>query len=256
MMFDWLDTPTDIAAAIVTVTSAAGLVGTGIAKTIGRKWGAYRRLRRLAAHIHVDRFTSVLGSPMSSKPWKNNGEPTDWSERIWVDRRYYVQALSDSGGTVMAFSVTSRSTKFRPKVPFPNDGRYTDPPDPQVKAKLHTTRFAEVASPPIRIRADLRANRLGYVEMYYFGNPGNYQSVALSVSDAALAIGEGFPVEEVTGLATPQDVVLTTEQVPKFRTGDAPNTYTVSAPHQPLDDFETLSGAFGADANDVRVFAS
>lgn len=120
-------------------------------------------------------------------------------ERVWVDPAYYfVQAFTDADERVVMFSVTSKSPRFRPEVPFPNDGRYTaDPPGHRGGATLHHTRFSGTGGSPTRIVADLAARRYGYVEVYWFGNPANYQAVALSVSDAAPSVGGGAPFDEI-----------------------------------------------------------
>lgn len=43
-----------------------------------------------------------------------------YAERIFVDRDYFVQTITDHDETVLAFSVTSRSTRFKPRLQLVN----------------------------------------------------------------------------------------------------------------------------------------
>lgn len=251
-MSGWLQGVLLLAGAIVTVNSAIGVITAVTGRTVGRRWRAYGKLRLLAAHVDVEFFVSVLGPPVLKR------RREDVTERVWVDPAYYfVQAFADADDRVVLFSVTSNSLRFRPKVPFPNGGRYTaHPPGHRVGATLHRTKFAGTGGSPTRIVADLAARRHGYVEVYWFGNPANYQAVALSVSDAGPSVGDGAPFDEINERrSNPAGVEFTEDELPRFRNEKAPNTYTITAPHVMLDDYPPIASVFGADADDVRVLS-
>lgn len=123
-------------------------------------------------------------------------------------------------------------------------------------AALQATRFSAIRAAPTRIVADLGARRHGYVEIFWFGNPANYQAVALSVSDGAPSVGPGVPVDEIHARQSgPSAIEFATEELQRFRADEAPNTYTVTAPNVSLERFPPIASVFGADADDVRVFS-
>lgn len=125
------------------------------------------------------------------KPVKRSME---FRESVWIDRDFYVHALTDKDQTVHAYSVTIRSKRFRPtfRPPggtaapanwlwrlFGKEYRY----EPHPPVKLGRTHFAELG------RAEQAAGWLGahnwhYFEPYYLGNPGLYQYFVYSINDA------------------------------------------------------------------------
>ncbi len=248
-MAGWLQVALVVAGGIVTIDSAIRIVSTIGAKTVGRRRSALARLRRLATHVHVDYFNAVLGPPIFTRADDPNNV-----EQVWVDPYYFVQAFSNADGQVSIYSVTSRSPKFRPDVPFPNEGNYWGKASatPDVQAKLHVSTLASVGHTPVRIISDTGSRRAWYTEVYYFGNPSNYQSVALSVSDAAPSIGAWHCKARLDiEPATHKDYSSPT--LTEFRREAIPNTYTISGPLVHLEQSEALN-VFGADADDVRVF--
>ncbi len=195
-------------------------------RTVGRRADRYARLKRLGTGAHLTFFEAVLGEPPAISRTVINANyleyvssadldydamrPGETQTRlvskpfgvaIFIDRDYYVQAITDTDGTVVAFSVTTRSRRFRPDyVPHHEPGpierwrhkrswgtRYR----PLVKVTLGKTTFADLdpddpdafAGP--RLRLKLGAHNFAYSEITYMGNPGFYQSFAWTSSDAS-----------------------------------------------------------------------
>jgi hypothetical protein len=112
-------------------------------RTLGRRSDRYARLARLGTGAHLSFFVAVLGEPpaMSSTVVKDDfveyirpGDP-DWDDdalggqerrvrrtfliSTFIDHDYYVQTISDDDNTVLAFSVTTRSSRFQPVLQIP-----------------------------------------------------------------------------------------------------------------------------------------
>jgi hypothetical protein len=101
--------------------------------------------------------------------------PVEW---IWVDDLYFVQAVSDSSGKVIRWSVTSRSKKFRPEFRSPSGS---------LVVRLHRTTLADLPLDSLqRINLCLAAHHYWYFDSYYFGNPDNYQTFHVGMSMAAV----------------------------------------------------------------------
>jgi hypothetical protein len=107
-------------------------------ETFGRRSDRYGRIARLGTGAHPSFFTAVLGEPpaMSSSVVKDDyielispddpefhPENSSMQQRYvtrpflastFIDRDYYIQTICNDDDTVLAFSVTTRSTRFRP----------------------------------------------------------------------------------------------------------------------------------------------
>jgi hypothetical protein len=206
----------------LTLVNVAGIVG-GIAafvglwryvagvfrRTVGRRRDAYRRLARLGTGAQLAFFTSVLGEPPAIRQTITREEdvPQEFGsgkvdvryvESFYVDRDYFVQTITNEDQTVEAFSVTSRSRRFRPTMWLPVRVRLRDrlfrrlPRGwrPLMIVKLGRTRFVDAAPDwtPSSVRAWVGARAWRYTEAYYFGNPGNYQTYVLVHSNAGAGV--------------------------------------------------------------------
>lgn len=115
-----------IFAAILGAIAVAGLLRGLWRKTLGRRRDRYARLRRLGTNAQLAYFTSVLGEPPAMRRtfeseisrfdeygrWVPDSKT--FIEVVYIDRDFYVQALTDVDETVHAYSVTTRSKHFRP----------------------------------------------------------------------------------------------------------------------------------------------
>jgi len=214
----------DVGLAAALLGSFAGLLAIGGVtrawwrRTLGRRADRYARLARLGTGAHLSFFAAVLGEPPAMRnstikddyvDWVSSEDP-DFDPSIenqtrlvarrfevstFIDRDYYVQAITDDDETVLAFSVTTRSPRFQPvyQVHRPPGlierwrwrKRFGAPFRPLVKLKLGRTTFADLdprdpeqfAGPHFLI--SMGAHNHAYSEMTYKGNPGNYQSVCM-----------------------------------------------------------------------------
>jgi len=268
------------AAALLVVGAS---VRSGYRKTLGRRRERYRRLARLGTGAHLSFFVSVLGEPPAirhtirkadSRTYVASDDPRFdpalagpdasgheivetrvYTESVFIDRDYYVQAISDDDDTVLAFSVTTRTRRFHPvyRMPVPPSWierkrlkrefgyRYV----PLLRVTLGRSRFADgdskdpdrFAGPHLRLQ--LGAHNWTYSEYRSFGNPGYYQTFVLTASDVAarLAVGQFHDVQrEIGGNEWPDPDPTkyagqpTWEEMPatqEFRRSTVITTYTV-----------------------------
>lgn len=241
-----------VAAGILSVVGVVALVVRLLRRTIWQRPSKLARLRKLRATAHLAYFTSLLG------PFRiRRSLSPELNESVYVDRDYYVQTVSDRDDRVLVYSVTSRSRRFRPKVPFPGGGMYSVDQEAPLRVTLHKTRlaFSDVYQ-PIRIIGHCGARRSWYSEIYYFGNPGGYQCYALSVNDAAPVFGNHpWDVLQPFGELSDENQAefLDSPSVRAFRSTTSPNTYSVSAPDFGIFDGSIDPAVLGVDADAVRV---
>jgi hypothetical protein len=210
-------------------------------ETFGRRADRYKRIARLGTGAHLTFFVSVLGEPPAMRssvvmadyidllsaddPEFDPRDPAMQERRVtrrflvstFIDRDYYVQTITDDDDTVLAFSVTTRSTKFQPVLQVPGPpGRlarwqwrrkHGRPYRAPVDVRLGRTTFADLDSPdpdtfsPPHFRISMGAHNHAYSEMTYKGNPGYYQTFVWTASDAARQgrFGRGMAVAEEIG---------------------------------------------------------
>lgn len=208
-------TVADYAGIIAALLTAAGLWrgAWGIAmRSVGRRWDAARRLRRLGTGAQVHFFEAVLGEPPAIRA-RIAVEPQDPEAQIldefdlcyWIADLYFVQSISTTDGTVVGFSITTRSRRFHPTLTFPIQATTREHLLERVTfgrrrfgrlatVELGRTRFEDVLSDrewTPAIRSATGARTWSYTEAYYLGNPGHYQSYAFTNSSVT-AVG-GFP---------------------------------------------------------------
>jgi hypothetical protein len=274
-------------------------------RTVGRRRDRRARLARLGTGAQLSFFEAVLGEPPAMRrsfqqpdeaivtqddprfdprlvqpgeSWHAVPETRSLIESIFIDRDYYVQTISDLDQTVLAFSVTSRSSRFRPRYDLPArpslferrrlrkkfNYRYV----PLVSVVLGHSTFASLdprdpaqfAGPHYKVSSG--AHNWTYSEFHYLGNPGSYQSVVLTASDVAVhaAHGDAWKVQqELDGRQEWPDPVPTQyadqpawgalSEAQRFRRETVITTYTV-AHNLPLGD---PAFTFGPQVNMVRT---
>jgi len=180
-------------------------------------------------------------------------------ENIYVDRDFYVQALTDKDNTVLAFGVTTRKKWFRPKLLSPG-GYWREPGlirrvlrlggriSPIFNVKLGKTRFSELEQ-PVAVAGFLGAHNFGYWEAHWLGHPGNYQHYVFGVNDARPRAFDSTSVLFPTGasweLSWPDAAQTHFEKVSHlgtFRSAAAPNTYAVLGQTMSPDEYPLTYG--------------
>jgi hypothetical protein len=124
--------------------------------------------------------------------------PTTYIECFFIDRDYFVQALCNEDETVLAFSVTTRSRRFRPTFSGHESlGRRERRAYKKMTGRawrdffhlhLGRTTFGDLGvegwSPSHRVIVGARWG--SYSEAYYFGNPGHYQTFVFSAGGRSI----------------------------------------------------------------------
>jgi hypothetical protein len=263
-------------------------------RTVGRRWNGYSRLSRLGTGAQLPFFTSVLGEPPAvqrtvvqeeTTEAVGDDDPRDFgrAERssqtftvsVFIDRDYYVQTISDDDQTVLAYSVTTRSRRFRPSLrPVPALGfykrlrlrRFKEYRRLQPRIVLGKTRFSDLDAPepehfaPPRLRLRIGAHNFDYSETAYFGNPGRYQSFAWTASDVARQgplgsfanVGSGLSPDRWTNFADPNDPDWSElAALHRFRRETAITTYTVCDVRLQIEKYPL--SCFGVGEHEVRT---
>jgi hypothetical protein len=160
--------------ALATVVIALYRLGK---KYLVRRSVLRKHLLQLACGTTLDYFDSLLGTPLS-KVMLDHGRV----QRIYRTPNAYVLATAPSTDrNVDGFSITIRKRKRRP--PFTLRMRRLTVG--QIDVDLLRVTFGHFYKRPEAHRFVNGANRFSYVESFYFGNPGNYQTYLLSYNDGA-----------------------------------------------------------------------
>ncbi len=164
-----------------------------------------------------------------------------------------MQSISDDDDTVLSFSVTTRSKRFRPTFEVPAGMSWRkrrrwlrhvgERFRPLFRVQLGGTRLADIdpdRDAGRRFKVDLGARYFCYSEFHYFGNPGYYQTFVFTAGGAGIRASIGdIPsvIQEIGGNEWPdpdgnlnevawQDMPATQQ----FRHDTVITTYTVIGP--------------------------
>ena len=275
----------ELSTALLATISIAAYIRNWYLRTIGRRRDAYRRLSRLGTNAQLSYFTAVLGEPPALRRTtqdikvqsilKTHFEVSNgYKEHIYVARDFYVQAITDSDETVLAYSVTSRSLRFRPRFRSPGQQHKERPYllrrlglksgyVPIFDMRLQKGRF-DLLPAPAQVLARLGARRYRYSEAHWLGNPGYYQWYVFSVNDAgpssfdaaALQVlidaGDQPGPEQRWGFRPGNSRLASVPELLSFRRRSRPNTYAVIGSYLEIESFLSL---LGVDADIVRTFS-
>jgi hypothetical protein len=230
-LLDWFARVGEILAALVAAGAVLGFAWAVYRRTLGRRRDRYGRLARLGTNAQVSFFSSVLGEPPAMRRtvegamtrYDDTGnhylEPRTWIECVWIDRDYYVQALADEDETIHAYSVTTRSKRFRPTFRQPGHwwiergrlGRLLHLPQskPNPEIKLGRTRFRKLGRPE-QASSWIGARNVHYFEAYWGANPGLHQWFIYSINDAGYGgFDAGWDLEHMEAFSWgfPDDVM-------------------------------------------------
>ena len=151
---------------------------TRIFKRLGKRWSYRRQLLKLGCGMSFARFDELLGPPIVQETEAVGESEARRYVQIYISKYAYVKAVgTNKDESVRAFSITVRSKWFRlPLKRLTNE---------QMSIHLRPLKFTELQKfGPDGKRCIIGANRFGYSESFYFGNPGNYQHYILAYNDA------------------------------------------------------------------------
>jgi hypothetical protein len=131
-------------------------------------------LRRLAPGMSVREFDRVLGQAVQSTP----GESA--TELIYINELYFLQAIVDSAGTVVFYSVTTRDPDFTPDIKLLTGGNSSP-----IEGNLGASTFSEVHSGGIP-GGFSGAHNFGYYEYIWGANPGNYLTYFIAWNESGI----------------------------------------------------------------------
>ncbi|HVB59013.1 MAG TPA: ETEC_3214 domain-containing protein [Candidatus Acidoferrales bacterium] len=220
---------------LITISSGVALLVKFYRSTLGYKQVLLGNLSRLAAGVSISYFQAILGPHVFEKTADGR------REHVFVNEYFYVQAITNSEGTVIVFSVTTRTRHFNPSLtmgPYSLTGEI-------IRIRLGRTKFADIDAfaKPSKLFCSLGARRFQYYEERYFGNPGNYQVFLFAINDAGYR-GHAF-------ISPRSELSIDDPQVKEFRQDAVINTYTITAPFRSSDD---LKGFWvGPDHDQVRI---
>lgn len=226
--------PGSMSAANLLISAGSWLVNLVFGKSI-----LLRKIGQLSPNVSVHVFTSLLGTPVSV-----NHSSRGAKQYLYISKFAYITAITDSHDQVLMYSITTRRSDFNPRLVL---GPYTTE---KIAADLRLGKsvFADLdkLGSSGQVSSGLGNRRMHYVEEYYFGNPGLYQSYAFSLNDAGYVKSSDAHVIN-SGADSTDD-----ERLKDFRGNSVINTYIITGPHLSLDsvseDFEV-----GVDLDQVRM---
>jgi len=190
-------------------------------------------LKKLSNSVQITFFEELLGKPVII----NYPYDTEYTEYVFRDELYFVQAITTSRDKVVSYAVTSRSDDFNPEIEIVGS-----------KISLNETtygNFPDVLENPMYCSKYLGNTASSYFYFgYYVGNPGKYQTFLFGLNDSAPH--DDYPQTSAIGLDTEDCSEIdmsTTENV-------SPNTYAVISSHVQFDNDILFSGV---DKDDVRL---
>lgn len=211
----------------------------------------YENIGELATEVQIDYFKKYLGDPV----FVNYSEDRTQQEYVFVDEDFYVQAVTNSDGKILAYAVTTRNGSFTPVLKLPDD-----------EVVLGVSKIGDVRGTPNRSCYGVVAATGGsfYYEEYYFGRPGMYQTYFLGVGGAGYLGPSSTHLGSLDGSFTYlkdagndawgslRSAQVDCAGVPEeFRTGQIISTYLILA--GPWAGSEGIKFGFGVTLDQVQL---
>ncbi len=209
---------------LVTITEGVTKLNSYYFSSFWKSQNASKKIATLNINTPIDLYFDILGKPYFIN---NRGTHTEY---IFIDDLFYVQAVSNSEGRVVLYSITTRDKYFHPKIYFP----YTDIKGNEMKILLGKTKFPVIPDVrPESANGTFTPKQLFYSEIYWLGNPGRYLTYGLTYNSAGTGdVGEIYwPL--FMGTRNPDAVIkrILAGNPPKgfkkFRDNTVVNTYSV-----------------------------
>ena len=236
----------------ITILNGYIIVKSSYEQTIGQKNILLKSLSLLSGDVDINYFDTVLGSPVFK-----NVRQDDFLEYIYVNPHYYVQAVTNTTGKVIFYSVTTRDANFNPEVSF---GGWDEENNRQKTVILGKTKFSELGNQPAVYASYPGVHNHFYSEGYWTGNPGGYRSYFFSINDSGYTSEPAFLKHIPFVLASTTDFgkedAISDLDLLNYRDTATINTYTVTAPMvliNEIGEIEPPDGLLGPNLNQVRV---
>lgn len=129
-------------------------------------------VHKLSVDVQIEYFENILGKARVINYNKDKSK----KEYIFVFPEAYIQAITNAGGKVLSYSVTTRKEDFNPEI---SNGLY--------KVVLGETKFNEISDTPFACFAFLGITAASYYYEYYGGsNATSYLGFMYGLNDAGL----------------------------------------------------------------------
>ena len=142
----------------------------------------YINLYKLSPEVQISYFEDLLGKPTFINKLMN----IEKNEYVFTDPDYFVQALTDSDGKILTYSVISRKKDFNPV--FELSGQF--------KVTLNKSTLADYLpdnEQPLTCYRFLGAHDpVYYFEDNFYGNPGNYLHYLVGVWQGSIPDTENY----------------------------------------------------------------
>lgn len=185
----------------------------GWQRTIGSRRALAAKLATLRVGMSTPFVLQTFGVPnfgVAEPPSEEAG-----SSRSYWYLRHAVLACNFDRGQVIAFTIVSRSPRFKPSLrPLSHD---------RLAGRLGKQTFRELTEGmPEKVWSERGASTVEYAESHYFGRPGGYCQYVLSASSA------GFPTPDPPIVNVQGPYVGVEDRVEAYRNSNIPNTVTVA----------------------------
>jgi hypothetical protein len=208
---------------------------------------AGRVVARLATGITLDRYIDMLGRrPDISRP------AGSYREVVWVNEVYAVQAIVGDG-SVLGYSVTTRSERFRPPIDVLGSAHLGSTPIGEAFGPSSTTALVSSGGPTAR-------GVWWYSEALPASGATNDRAVVLTTSDAGLHNPDEPTLDQLGVTAVPDPdtqrgpffgISTDDPQLTLMRSMPA-STYSIIGPTMPLDELPP-EFRFGPTWDDIQA---
>lgn len=175
-------------------------------------------LEKLNAGVSIKHVEAIFGAPIAESRIYS---PKELKQYIYSFQKFYLQVVFDEENTVQFFAVTSKSTSFRPTIPY-------------IDNSLGVKTFSEIGAGKV-LQSVKTSKFYEYGEIIYLGNPGNYRNLYLAYNPSGVLYKQDpiWPsLEEVEDKSA----------IEQFRSSVYPNTYGVGSTLGDDEDWVTQIG--------------
>ena len=212
---------------------------------------ALDKVEKLVPGIDLSLYQDTFGKPtfINHKSFfmNPNDEMRKFIEYVFVDKYFYLAAITDANGKVLYFALTIRDKSFNPT--FKNQ---------VFQVQIGISKYSDIPGRPRSAQGCFGANWFAYYETKYFGRPGAYQDFGFGFNTAgyyAASSVEAYrgllsTTHNCNGTLSDQEI----ESVKDLSADEVFNTYAVSAPGIQITDYAHI--ILGVNYDQVRILNS